>query len=570
MKNILKSVSCFVFVSVLFCILKVSANTDFELWKQDFYQEALKEGVSKTLLDKVLPEMDLLERVIRLDTQKPVYIANFYDYMKTRIEPIRIEKGRKMLKKYPTWLSRVEEKYGIPKQYILAFWGMETNYGSFMGSVDMLDSLATLAYHPRRRRFFTNELIAYLKIVEKKGLSAPKIGSWDGGFGNFQFMPTTYLAFGIDADGDGCADIFNSIRDAMASAANYLAAEGWRKGERWGREVRLPKNFDWSLIEKQKTLKEWKKLGISFVEKINGAKEPDTLKASLILPEGIEGPAFLAYPNFYVMMRWNKSVLYALSVGYLADRINNRAGFKTLSSTKPARFTMENAMEVQRILLSMGLYKGDIDGILGAKSREAVRAFQTKYDLPPDGYANAGLLTFMRLVSTKKNTQENLTFDEIVEVQKILSKGKYYVGPLDGKLGKSTREGIELFKQVYNIRSNKTDRRLLVKMRLHAGRNMENGDIEPIVRDYHRQKEKERRLAQEERRKALILAQKEAARLAAIKAAKEEAERKQREREQREAALRRAEEMLGRVLTQTLERASSQNIKKTLTESEKK
>lgn len=547
-----------------------AAAMSFDDWYEEFRRDAVEQGVRVSALDIAFQDVQMLDSVILADRKQPEFRKDLKSYLENAVNNRRISLAKKALKEHRSFLNGLYEKYGVTSNYLIAFWAMETDFGRVKGSYSVFSSLATLAYDTRRPDFFRKELMNALRLVEK-GLPAEKMkGSWAGAMGNFQFMPTTYLAFGIDADGDGCADIFNSIRDAMASAANYLAAEGWRKGERWGREVRLPKNFDWSLIEKQKTLKEWKKLGISFVEKINGAKEPDTLKASLILPEGIEGPAFLAYPNFYVMMRWNKSVLYALSVGYLADRINNRAGFKTLSSTKPARFTMENAMEVQRILLSMGLYKGDIDGILGAKSREAVRAFQTKYDLPPDGYANAGLLTFMRLVSTKKNTQENLTFDEIVEVQKILSKGKYYVGPLDGKLGKSTREGIELFKQVYNIRSNKTDRRLLVKMRLHAGRNMENGDIEPIVRDYHRQKEKERRLAQEERRKALILAQKEAARLAAIKAAKEEAERKQREREQREAALRRAEEMLGRVLTQTLERASSQNIKKTLTESEKK
>lgn len=403
MKNIFKSVSCFVFASVLFCSLNVSANTDFELWKQDFYQEALKEGVSKALLDKVLPEMDLLERVIRLDTHKPEYIANFYDYMKTRVEPIRIEKGRKMMKKYPTWLSRVEEKYGVPKQYILAFWGMETNYGSFMGSVDMLDSLATLAYHPRRRRFFTNELIAYLKIVERKGLAAPKIGSWDGGFGNFQFMPTTFLAYAVDGDNNGRRDIVRNIPDAFSSAANYLRGLKWRTNEPWGREILLPKNFDWAHLHmhENKTVGEWEKLGIKPKHISCFPDSEKEITAEFRMPMGKDGPIFLTYPNFKIIMRWNKSSLYAFSIGLLADIIEEKyQPIKAPKGFKP--FRTDDIICMQEKLIELGYLSGSADGKVGVNTRTALRSYQKENNLIQDAYPSKEILTKMECSNNEK------------------------------------------------------------------------------------------------------------------------------------------------------------------------
>ena len=319
MKNILKLIGCIVFSLSLFSCFNVKADTDFSLWKREFYQEALKEGVSKSLLDKILPEMDLLERVIQLDTQKPKYVANFYDYMKTRTTDTRINSGLKMLKKYPTWLSRVEEKYGIPKAYLVAFWGMETNYGSFKGKVDMLDSLASLAYHPRRRRFFTNELISYLKMVERNGIAAPEIGSWDGGFGNFQFMPTTFLAYAVDGDNNGRIDIVNNIPDSFSSAANYLRHLKWRTNEPWGREVILPADFDFSQIHHHeiKSISEWAELGVKPKHVSCFPDSEKEIEAEFRMPMGKDGPIFLVYPNFKIIMRWNKSSLYAFSIGLI-------------------------------------------------------------------------------------------------------------------------------------------------------------------------------------------------------------------------------------------------------------
>lgn len=535
----------------------------FDDWYEDFRRDAVEQGVRVSVLDAALSDVKVLDSVIMSDRKQPEFRKDLNSYLQNAINDRRISLSKKALAQYGDFLNDLYEQYGVTSNYLIAFWAMETDFGRAKGTYSVFSALATLAYDTRRPDFFRAELMNALRLVES-GLPAEKMkGSWAGAMGNFQFMPTTYLAYGVDADKDGCADIFNSTRDAMASAANYLAAEGWRRGERWGREVHLPKNFEWSLIEQKKTLKEWRALGLSFTAPASEITESDKTPATLILPAGIEGPAFLAYPNFYVIMRWNKSVLYALSVGYLADRMKGRGAFKTLSREKPEPFSMEDAMEVQRLLAAQGLYDGDIDGILGAKTREAVRAFQLKYDLPPDGYANAGLLVCMRWLMADKNLADTLRFDEIVEMQKILAKGKYYVGPADGKLGAGTKEGVELFKRVYNIKSSKIDRRLLVEMRLHAGRNMENGDVEPIVAAHHKRKEDERRARLAAARR--LAAQREAARR---RAAREKAEKIAREKARAEAE-KRAREAAQNALNAAFEPAVSAALPSGAVQSEK-
>ena len=201
------------------------------------------------------------------------------------------------------------------------------------------------------------------------------------------------------------------------------------------------------------------------------------------MPAGIHGPAFLTYSNFRVILKWNKSVLYAVSVGHLADRILQKPPFSKKYFQRGPSFTLENAQEVQELLSKMGLYHDEIDGVLGRKSREAVRKFQAMYGLPADGYANASLLHFMRLAVRGGTKRNKLTFDEIVEMQKILAKGSYYIGPIDGKLGPSTLKGIELYKKVYGISSESVNRTLLEKMRVQFARNLENGEIDPLVKE---------------------------------------------------------------------------------------
>ena len=403
MKNILKSICYYIFAFLfLLPFARAGENSDFDAWKKEFYQQALKSGISKKILDQTVPKMKLLERVIQLDTQKPEFVSNFYDYTNRRLSRDRLINGKQMLHKYKTWLSRVEEKYGVPKAYLVALWGMETNYGTFMGSVDMLDSLASLAYHPRRRKFFTGELIAYLKILENEPSVAPKLGSWDGGFGNFQFMPTTFLAYAVDGDENGRRDIVNNMPDAFASAANYLHQMGWRKEEPWGREIIVPQNFEWHHVHKHesKTVSDWEKLGIKPKHLSQFPETEKNIIAQWHMPMGKDGPLFLTYPNFKIIMRWNKLSLYAISVGMLADIMEGR--YEPIKSPNDFRaFRTTEIICLQEKLAEKGYISGGADGLIGPKTRAGISAFQRDNDIIPDAYPDFELL---RKVGCKNET----------------------------------------------------------------------------------------------------------------------------------------------------------------------
>ncbi len=507
------------------------AGLSFDEWYEEFRREAVENGVSAQTLDSAFFDVRLLPSVISFDRKQPEFRQDFQSYIDNAINALRIRKARRMLQNHKKIFDEISAKYGVPAPYLVAFWGMETDFGNSAGRFSIINALATLAYDTRRPDFFRSELMKAIRLIQK-GVPPEKMkGSWAGAMGNFQFMPSTYLEYGVDYDGDGFVDLWNSLPDALASAANYLSSEGWNPKLPWGREVFLPKKFDWTLIERKRTLKEWKEEGVVSPEP---PAEPDATPAELFLPAGIQGPAFLVYSNFRVIMKWNKSVLYAVSVGHLADRIQGKPPFIKKYKEKTAPFTMENSMEVQKILAELKLYAGDIDGVLGRRSREAVRRFQKMYDLPEDGYANPSLLQFMRLVMNGEVEQDELTFDEVVELQKILSKGQYYKGPLDGKLGKTTRQGIELYKKVYGIRSEKTDRKLLEKMRIQYQRNMEDGEIDPLVKEFRRKEEL--RLREEMKKKRAIAKKKAEERRLREEKRKRERQRRIRSAKQKAAA----------------------------------
>lgn len=393
MKILLKSAYYLIFCFFVINGRIVWAADDFTAWKDIFYQEALKNGISRQTLDTYVPQMTLLPQAIRLDMAKPEYLQNFFDYTRTRVSDYRIMRGREMMKKYKTWLRRVSDNYGVPPEYLVALWGMETNYGSYMGNADMLDSLATLAYHPRRRRFFTGELIAYLEILEKEPSVAPKKGSWDGGFGNFQFMPTTFQAYAVDGDNNGRRDIIRNIPDAFSSAANYLSHMGWNPNEPWGREIILPEKPDWGKLHQYetKTVYEWQKMGIKPKYIADFPQNEMDTKAQLRMPMGKSGPVFLTYPNFKLLMRWNNMELYALSVGILADIIQK----KMPRIEVPADFIPFKTTSIicmQEELNKRGYHAGSPDGKIGIKTRKAIRSFQRDMKMDQDGYPNIELL----------------------------------------------------------------------------------------------------------------------------------------------------------------------------------
>ena len=391
MKIVLKSMRYILMGTIFLTSFSVFADEDFNTWKKTFKKEALQAGVKQATLSKYLPQMELLPRVIEQDVKKPEFLQNFWDYTNKRLTREKVDEGRKMMNKYGTWLKRVADKYQIEPQYLVALWGMETNYGSFLGKTKLLNSLGSLAYHPRRRKYFTRELIAYFKILESEPYP-PEWGSWDGGFGNFQFMPTTFEAYAVDADGNGTKSLIGSIPDSLASAANFLRSMGWKANQIWGREVLLPSHFRWEeMHDKKQSVSEWQKEGL----KPNGLdtfpqKELE-IEARLLSPQGSDGPFFLAYPNYEYLRRWNGLELYGLTTGLLADILaGNREPHNYPEDFKPIR--TETIIKMQEILAQKGYNIGTPDGKLGPKTRSALREFQKENNLKQDGYPNKDTL----------------------------------------------------------------------------------------------------------------------------------------------------------------------------------
>ena len=391
MKNVLKSMCYVLMGTVLFPSISAFANEDFNTWKKHFEKEALRAGVKQATLTKYLPQMELLPRVIEQDVKKPEFLQNFWDYTKARLTPEKIAKGQEMMKKYQTWLERVNAEYQVSPQYLVALWGMETNYGGYLGKTKLLNSLGSLAYHPRRRKYFTKELIAYFKILESEPYP-PEWGSWDGGFGNFQFMPTTFEAYAVDADGNGTKSLIGSMPDSFASAANFLRAMGWKAGQTWGREVSLSEDFKWEeMHDKKQNVLAWFEKGVKPVHVESFPKSELEIEARLIAPQGADGPFFLAYPNFEYLRRWNGLELYGLTTGILANALaEERQPHTYPEEFKPIR--TETIIDMQEILARKGYYSGTPDGKLGPKTRSAIRNFQKENSLKQDGYPNKDTL----------------------------------------------------------------------------------------------------------------------------------------------------------------------------------
>ncbi len=308
-------------------------DKDFSLWVSSFKKEALRKGVSKKTLDKAFKGVKPIARIIELDRKQPEGKMSFAQYKKRVITKGRIKKGRKLYKKHKNLLDEIAYKYGVPAPYIVALWGIETSYGTNTGGFGVIESLATLAYDGRRGSFFRKELITALKIIDKKHITLDKMkGSWAGAMGQNQFMPSSFMAFAVDGNNDGKRDIWTSLPDVFSSTANYLKKSGWKEDERWGREVNLPPNFSKRLIGKKsaKYLKEWDRLGLRTASGESIPVVPG-MKAYVVAPDGLGGAAFLVYHNFDVIMKWNKSHYFALSVGILADKI---AAVKTEKAAK--------------------------------------------------------------------------------------------------------------------------------------------------------------------------------------------------------------------------------------------
>ncbi len=349
-------------------------------------------GVSKGVAERVLASVRERPEVVARDDHQPEFVETFAAYLRSHVTAARVARGRELLERHRKVLARLEAQYGVPPQYLVAFWGLETDYGRVLGEMPVFDSLATLACDTRRAEYFAGEFVKALEIVDRGDVApATMTGSWAGAMGNTQFMPSVYLKEAVDGDGDGRVDIWGSVPDALASAANFLRSLGWTPGWRWGREVLLPKSFDYfrAGLDRSETLASWRKAD---VRSVDGRLVPAVdATASLLLPAGRRGPAFLVYPNFRTIMRWNRSELFALAVGRLADRI---AGAGALHSPPPddPRVPRADIEKLQRKLDALGLDSGEPDGIAGAATRRAVRKWQHAHGLAADGYVDPELL----------------------------------------------------------------------------------------------------------------------------------------------------------------------------------
>ena len=298
----------------------------FTDWLKELRQEALIAGISEKTLDAALAEIrQPLPEVVALDRRQPEFTQTLAEYVAARVSKQRIARGRKMLRRYPTWLGRVEKRYRVQRRFLVALWGIESNYGENTGDFAVIEALGTLAYDGRRSAYFRRELMDALRILDAGHIRLKRMkGSWAGAMGQCQFMPSTFRAYAVDAEGDGRIDLWHSVPDVLASAANFLAASGWQDDQTWGRAVRLPKDIDYTLagLDTKLSLPRWQALG---VRRSNGRALPRrNLEASLLIPDGPEGKAYLVYDNFRVLLRWNRSNAFAIAVGILSDRLAGR------------------------------------------------------------------------------------------------------------------------------------------------------------------------------------------------------------------------------------------------------
>jgi membrane-bound lytic murein transglycosylase B len=376
---------------------------DFEAWLEIFKSEAAGSGISPRTLETAFAGITPDPEVLALDRHQPEFTQTFWRYLDRRVTVQRIEKGRELLAKHRPLLEKIKSRYGVQPHFLVAFWGLETNFGTYTGDKSVIRSLATLAYDTRRSRFFRGELLQALKIIDAGHAGSSELmGSWAGATGQLQFMPSTFNRYAVDGDGDDRLDIWSSYPDMFASAANYLRSVGWRPKQIWGREVRLPAGFDLELAQLQtrKPIAEWQKLG---VRRANGKALPQAdFSASIVLPGGVNGPAFMVYDNFRAILVWNRSLHYALAVGHLSDQLIHLGPLLAKRPAKEESLRRTEVEELQGLLLSLGFNPGAPDGVLGSRTRAAIRAYQRQAKLPADGYPTVLLLDGLRRKATNQ------------------------------------------------------------------------------------------------------------------------------------------------------------------------
>jgi membrane-bound lytic murein transglycosylase B len=376
-------------------ILTAAAN--FRNCLESLWPLAARRGVSRQSFDTYTAGLEPDLRIMDLLDAQPEFTKAFWDYLDILVNDDRIAGGRDILTRYKATFDAVERAYGVDRHIVTAIWGVESNYGTLGGDRPVVRSTATLACVGRRQDYFREEFLSALEILHHGDVPPDRlIGSWAGAFGPTQFMPTAFKRYAVDFDGDGRRDVVDSIPDIIASTANNLKKDGWATGETWGYEVVLPQGFNYLLADRsrQLTLAEWEKLGI---RRANG--EPfhrPAEKAYLLVPAGARGPGFLMLGNFRVIMKYNPAEAYALAIGHLADRLRGGSPLVQSWPRDERVLTLAERVEMQQLLATRGFDVGEPDGLFGPKTRAAIRDFQQKYGLVPDGFASTEVLSHLR------------------------------------------------------------------------------------------------------------------------------------------------------------------------------
>ena len=375
----------------------------FDRFLAELKQQAVAAGVSQRALSEASPYLVYDQGIVNRDRGQRVFGQVFTEFAGRMAATYRMQQGQAKIKAHAAAFARAEKEYGVPPAVIAAFWGLESDFGANMGNLPTLRSLVSLAYDCRRSERFVGETIAALKIIDRGDLTpAEMVGSWAGELGQTQFLPTHYFTYAVDYDGDGRRDLLHSPADVIGSTANYIATGlKWRRGEPWLQEVRVPaatnfaSSFPWDQADLTIRLprSKWAQLGVTFAD--GKALPNDELPASLLLPMGRMGPAFLAYANFAAYTEWNNSLIYSTTAGYLATRIAGAAPMHR-PAAPVAQLPFNELRELQQLLVRAGFNVGKVDGVMGQQSRSAVKAMQIKYGLPADSWPTAELLARMR------------------------------------------------------------------------------------------------------------------------------------------------------------------------------
>ncbi|TRO12405.1 lytic murein transglycosylase [Ectopseudomonas mendocina] len=368
----------------------------FADWRRALRSEAIAAGIDAALFDRVFAGVTPDPAVLKADSSQPEFTRPVWEYLDGAVSSSRIGRGRVLLAQHSLVLQRIEQQYGVEAPILVAIWGLESNFGNNIGSHSVIRSLATLAYDGRRQGFWRVQLLAALQILQNGDITSDRmIGSWAGAMGQTQFMPTTYNQHAVDFDGDGKRDLWGSSTDALASAAHYLQASGWQRGQPWGFEVSLPSGFDYSLAdpEQRRSLAEWAELGVRPLAPTGAAANA---RASLQLPAGHRGPAFLLLDNFRSILKYNNSTSYALAIGLLADNLLRPSEVKGQWPRGERQLGRSERVELQELLTNAGFDPGPADGIIGANTRKAIRALQLQLNWPADGYPTTELLQQLR------------------------------------------------------------------------------------------------------------------------------------------------------------------------------